>query len=396
MHNFMLLDIYTIRLMNILIGVVLTISLSASLRNRYVCPGVRFWFCAMLFFTLGSFFILIKNMFPVWVGIWGGYGALILAYVYLWFGFRRYTKTFSQNDYFAVLLAPITCLSVGWLYKSGISFGKQLQVILFVLAVLAVMSFILTLKQRKPSESGRLLCAWTLALVVGTLVIRFITIQQQDITPYTTGTDFSYIVLMLVWSLSLLGLGSSILLITAQWLQQRLFIDASQDALTGIFNRHALSELTETLALTSQQTTQTWSLAMIDIDHFKIVNDSYGHPIGDDVLKWVAMTLKQSVRHKDILARYGGEEFVVVLPDTTLAQARVWAERVRKTIAKTPFQSELHVIDITVSIGLASKVNTEDNLDDIIKQADVALYEAKHNGRNRVSWNDMLPASTKS
>ncbi len=120
-----------------------------------------------------------------------------------------------------------------------------------------------------------------------------------------------------------------------------------------------------------------------------------GTPL-DDVLKWVAITLKQSVRHKDILARYGGEEFVVVLPDTTLAQGRVWAERVRKTIAKTPFQSELHVIDITVSIGLASKVNTEDNLDDIIKHADVALYHAKHTGRNRISWNDMPPASTNS
>lgn len=386
MHDFMLLDLYTMRLMNVLIGVVLTIALSVSLRNRYVCPGIRFWFCAMLFFTIGSFFILIKNAFPIWVGILGGYGSLILAYVYLWLGFRLYTKTFVQHDYFAVLLAPITVATVFWLYETGTPFREQLQVVLFVLAFFAGMSFILALKQRKPSESGRLLCAWILAIVVGTLVTRGITIQSQEIYPSASGPDFSYIVLMLIWSLSLLGLGSSILLITAQWLQQRLFIDASYDPLTGIFNRHALSELTETLSLTSDQTTQTWSLAMIDIDHFKIVNDNYGHPIGDDVLKWVAMTLKQSVRHKDILARYGGEEFVVVLPDTSLAQACIWAERVRETIAKTPFQSEKHIIDITVSIGLASMNNTKDNLDEIIKHADVALYDAKNSGRNKISY----------
>ncbi|ALG05866.1 hypothetical protein AOZ06_02070 [Kibdelosporangium phytohabitans] len=120
------------------------------------------------------------------------------------------------------------------------------------------------------------------------------------------------------------------------------------------------------------------SLLMIDVDHFKRVNDQHGHLVGDTVLRTVAQTLKAEVRAGDLVGRYGGDEFVVFLSDTTGADAMAMAERIRRSVVRTVSQS---IVDISVSIGVAARGGH--NLDDLLHAADVALYEAKGGGRNR-------------
>jgi len=125
------------------------------------------------------------------------------------------------------------------------------------------------------------------------------------------------------------------------------------------------------------------SLLLTDIDHFKKINDSYGHPTGDDVLRRVAAILGASVRKIDIGARYGGEEFAIVLEATDKVGARNLAERIRGEIEQQTFQSSKGSFKATLSIGVASYPEDATVKADIIARADLALYSAKHGGRNR-------------
>jgi diguanylate cyclase (GGDEF)-like protein len=123
---------------------------------------------------------------------------------------------------------------------------------------------------------------------------------------------------------------------------------------------------------------------MTDIDHFKAVNDTYGHPAGDVVLKGVAQMLKEQARDTDVVARYGGEEFAVVMPETDLRGALVIAERLRETVAARAFHTELGPVRVTLSIGLAASPEDGTEMDALVQLADQCLYQAKRAGRNRV------------
>ncbi|WP_231701710.1 GGDEF domain-containing protein [Halopseudomonas salegens] len=158
---------------------------------------------------------------------------------------------------------------------------------------------------------------------------------------------------------------------------------ATEDALTGIANRRSFDEKLMELWHAFQRTQRPFSCLILDIDHFKQVNDVHGHALGDQVLRELAGVLHDQVRVTDVLARYGGEEFALLLPET-LAQpdALAVAEKIRETVENSRFVADLR---ITVSIGL-SQVRAEDEaLDKLFERADEALYRAKHQGRNRVA-----------
>jgi diguanylate cyclase (GGDEF)-like protein len=123
---------------------------------------------------------------------------------------------------------------------------------------------------------------------------------------------------------------------------------------------------------------------MIDLDHFKLVNDTYGHDIGDLVLRQVATTLRKEARAEDLVARMGGEEFLVIAPDTTLSAAMHLAERLRHAVARAPFTSGQISHTGTISVGVAQRNRAMTRVDELLKVADEGLYEAKRAGRNRV------------
>lgn len=159
---------------------------------------------------------------------------------------------------------------------------------------------------------------------------------------------------------------------------------AQTDSLTGILNRLTLEKRYATLYREMQVSGKEFCLMMIDIDHFKEVNDSHGHLVGDSVLKELANYLKSYFRKSDLIFRYGGEEFVVLLPDISLSHAIVSAQKLRALIAKEIFRSEYVAVSVTISIGLSMIGKDDDTLNSIIAKADNALYEAKSNGRDRV------------
>lgn len=175
----------------------------------------------------------------------------------------------------------------------------------------------------------------------------------------------------------------------------QLLLDLSNtDHLTGLFNRRYMMEALDKEVQRCIRKSGDLSLIMLDIDHFKHVNDRFGHLQGDVVLQRVALLLKKELRSYDCAARYGGEEFIAILPDSTLQQSVFVADRIRLAIQGAIFDGPLSPLCLTASVGVArfSKEQSA-TVDGFIKQADDALYRAKANGRNRVEFHE--PDDTK-
>jgi two-component system cell cycle response regulator len=161
---------------------------------------------------------------------------------------------------------------------------------------------------------------------------------------------------------------------------------ASLDELTKLHNRRYLTTYLKREFERSRQTGKPLSLVILDVDHFKKVNDTYGHAVGDVVLVELGRRMVQLVRSSDLPARYGGEEFVVVMPETEPAVARAVAERLRHCVANKPFEAVKDdlMLDITISVGVANLTESVATPDDLFRLADDALYKAKAGGRNQV------------
>lgn len=168
--------------------------------------------------------------------------------------------------------------------------------------------------------------------------------------------------------------------------QEKLYEFATRDSLTGLLNRReGFRRFAEELSRT-RRTGEALSLMMIDIDHFKKINDNCGHQIGDAILKEVTLTILKTLRDYDLIMRYGGEEFAVMLPSTTIEKAMEVAERARDSIENMDTLPKYGIDGITVSIGV-SQLILDDTLDVLISKADTALYLAKERGRNSVYTN---------
>ncbi len=157
------------------------------------------------------------------------------------------------------------------------------------------------------------------------------------------------------------------------------------DGLTQVFNRRYFEDAIERELSRSRRYTRPLSLVMIDIDHFKKINDGFGHLAGDAVLKEVAGTVKTRTRREDVLARYGGEEFALLLPEIDLKGAALLAEKLRKLVEKHTFTFDGEVIPVTLSAGVATVHKKNEDPHELIGRADEKLYEAKGAGRNRIA-----------
>ncbi len=162
-----------------------------------------------------------------------------------------------------------------------------------------------------------------------------------------------------------------------------LMLQANTDSLTGAMSRRSFQTSTEREIARAQRNGTELSCALIDIDHFKSINDTYGHGVGDVVLQRVVATCKSELRASDYIGRLGGEEFAAMLPDASPDSALEVAERIRKAVAAMVVEVSAGKIGATVSIGLATRTAVENNFELLLRRADVAVYKAKSGGRNR-------------
>ena len=168
-------------------------------------------------------------------------------------------------------------------------------------------------------------------------------------------------------------------------MERQLINLALFDSLTGALSRPAFMEQSKKELARSKRYHRPLSVMMIDIDHFKLINDTYGHASGDHVLEIFVEAIQEAIRSTDFLGRVGGEEFALLLPDTPLKSAYHLAERVRERITRYPYLAGDMLIEVTASLGVAEYQASDVNMKSLLKRADEALYKAKQTGRNRVS-----------
>lgn len=221
-----------------------------------------------------------------------------------------------------------------------------------------------------------MMCGFFAFRVILALIIPSSTVNLLKAGPFV-------VIFLIVGLIGILGFnGSGMGLVIGQMIGKihRLSIE---DPLTKTFNRRHITQLASLEIKKLGKKESEFSIIMLDIDHFKKVNDIYGHAAGDTVLVQCSEVLRQCVRGTDYVGRLGGEEFCLMLPDTTIEEAKVLAERVRVALEGTVVQWEDKTIPITASFGVSSLIRT-DEWSSLLNKADVAMYQAKNNGRNQV------------
>lgn len=165
---------------------------------------------------------------------------------------------------------------------------------------------------------------------------------------------------------------------------RKLELLASTDPLTGAYNRRHFLEVSNAELQRSKRYKHPFTVLMLDIDHFKTVNDTHGHNIGDEALKETVSTIQDALRTEDTLGRLGGEEFAVIFPQTVASNAALVAERIRGDIARIEIDTPNGPLKFTMSIGISESSDDDRSIEEALTRADKALYEAKENGRNKV------------
>lgn len=235
------------------------------------------------------------------------------------------------------------------------------------------------------SRSSAIALAAPVVLTLLAFFVRAAVITYSDVTGVVeldVGSTFDTVVTLgfLVFlglfnfSLSNLVLGSLI---------RRLENLSSTDQLTGLYNRRVMMERLDSEHARFARSTQAYAVIMMDLDHFKRINDTRGHAAGDAVLQEVAKRLQGTVRTTDTLARMGGEEFMVLLPLNDMDGAMVHAERIRHSVSETPISIPDGELVVTLSLGVADALGSDKGFDTVVSRADAALYIAKAQGRNR-------------
>jgi diguanylate cyclase (GGDEF)-like protein len=348
-------------------------------------PGLRTWvaggwliFSAMVLLGLRDW---TSNLATVTLGN----GALMLAYIVWLAGTHKHLGQRIRWTPWLLAWAVATAL-VSWFIFVEPSFRVRTVVVAGLCACLSAHHAVVLLRNPRVERFGRsigvsLTITWLLILaaVYAIRALHAAWLPQGSTGLLTQGVvqivytgSFTICNLMLV-----IGYATT----ASDHVRARIEDQAIHDPLTGGLNRQALMDSLERERAHSARTGQPFSVAMLDVDHFKKINDSHGHPVGDRVLVHLCRRMSALVRPNDVVARYGGEEFVIVMPETTLGAALQAGQRLLTHAVQVDDQA---LPAFTVSIGLAQWSAVDNSVETVIARADAALYAAKANGRNRV------------
>lgn len=367
------------------VSLALTASLSAMgiiLRGQ---PGLRWWILALWLAAGGSVLLGFRDRLPDVIPVMGGHTLLALGAGMTWAGVRELCErplklglalgfTGSYLAVHAYFLFGYPSFAIRGLNYTAMSAAWNLAIAwtLFRHAPLDLL------------QSFRLVASLFLVDALGSLgIFLFKLLDPQAAAPQRLNglAAAQYLQGVVLGTLEVMGF----VLLLSHRLLRKAQEAARRDGLTGVLNRRALDEEATRLLEVCRRQEIPCSFAMIDLDHFKDLNDRFGHAAGDAALRHVAGLLEGGLRKADLLGRYGGEEFCIVMPGTPLDQARSVAERLRERVALRPPIWEGRAIPLTFSLGLACSGGLEPvDYSGLQARADRSLYRAKQGGRNRV------------
>lgn len=380
----MLLDPRTLLFSLILVNSLMVLSLfvAASVKGRD--RGLNKWAIAVLLETLTWLLVALRGVVTDELSIVAANLFKAASYAYILIAIHEFqARPFARWQVIVPLLAMLfmSVLLVDDIAGRFIWCGA-----IYAFQVVLIMRALWSDSEMRQGRAWRLLFGGTL-LILLVLLLRAVAAlsgmadfaqPQNHISPHWV----QVITFIAVMTSALLGSVGFLLMIKERTDREIMHL-AMTDSLTGVPNRRALIEQAERVL--AGRSGLPMSLLMIDVDHFKRINDTYGHPLGDEVLRQATALMGKRLRAGDVLGRYGGEEFCVIAPYTDAGGAQVLAESLREILATTPLQTEEGEIAITISIGYTCCTTAgAHEPKELLAQADAALYQAKQAGRNRV------------
>lgn len=374
-----LLDLRTIVAVTGVMACLMSLVIHAQ-RRSYPASirGLDHWAAGPLIAFVSTVLFGLRGVLPEWLSVGAANALLFVAVGLLLAGSMRFFGQALPRWFLPALLLLAAAVAGGLLAYQG-RYVERVLFMCLLLGAVNVWHAALLWRQQPKNFAIRFTLAVLLLLAV-TVLFRAIAVllepPVQDL--FAPSPSQAVYVLSLSFGLLLLPIGS--VLMASERLREELEKLATQDALTGTFTRRALFELGEYELARGRRSGTPVAVLMMDIDHFKDINDRHGHRVGDAVIRVFADRAGSVLRAPAILGRYGGEEFVAVLPDSDSAQARLAAERIRHAAGK-----DGSLPRFTISIGIAvCGAPHEQTLAELIDRADVGLYRAKRLGRDRI------------
>ncbi len=379
----------------LLTALITTVLYAVWLFNRNI-PGLRLW---MVSFLLGSVFsssLVVRDWFPEVVGVVISQGSVSLAAYLCLMASRMYVGRRPFSHLYAVV--GIGALVLASVYYTVVQPHLGMR---FAFSGLGPgICFLLTARTLAEGGVRRVPARYLLALVAGLhglfLLLRPLLFQ---LSPVASGGSpdagvvalvSQFVLLESIVAVVLLGFGA--LILANEFITSELRHLAEVDPLTNVFNRRAFLTLLDKAISGAQRTRADLPVLVMDLDHFKSINDTWGHRAGDDVLRHFVMLAQRCLRKEDVMGRLGGEEFAIFLPNANPAGALTVAERLRALVESQPLAAGPQSIPLTVSVGVTLCVR-RDTAGAALQRADEAMYLAKERGRNRVELSEktLLP-----
>jgi len=349
-------------------------------------PGIRNWAFGSMLIAMAGALLTLRDVAPVWLTYTVHNTLVMVSYASFLIGSAKH---FGHDHRFIGLGVAFV---VAWLAQTYFTHeqdslrGRYLSLTGFIFAACFLHAVVLAreiFRRQAQSERQSLGVSFTAFWVAFSAVVFGLrwghaVLWPQDGQGLLDTTPLQALYLgTYTFGLTMVNIG--FLLLTSEVIRRNFEILAATDALTGIRSRRVVIDSANNLFERSRRSEQPFVVMMIDLDHFKAVNDNYGHAVGDEVLRAFCRRIEHVLRRSDVLGRFGGEEFVVLLPDSTADQAVQLAGRLLQAAAMS--DSQLPVI--TVSIGVSEWRPTDESAFQLLERADHALYEAKMAGRNR-------------
>ena len=378
-------DVPTLLLMIIVSSTVVAVALLV-LNGSQRRDGLHYWAGALLLCAAGYGLLLLRGRVPDFLSVVLANALLSAAFA----GFLVAVRCFHGLPLqWARALVPVLAVVVLMSFFQD-NFFARIVVSAWSLALQSAWVLWALLRQGPPHEGGlsrgALLLALGVALELVTVLVRgsWIVFFSFEGTTILQGNVVQTLTFMVAF-VALLVTSFGFVFMAKERADDANVRLAAQDALTGVSNRRALMlALERELARATRQNTPL-NLLMLDIDHFKQVNDHHGHLVGDQVLRHVVEVVRQRLRGEDVMGRYGGEEFLLLLPSTNLHGAQQLAQQLCHAVQAAPFVWGNQSIQVTASVGIAGfSTRSQDGWGALLQAADSALYRAKKNGRNRV------------
>lgn len=370
----------TVQLITALLIVVLTLVMLMIWRLYPKVPGIRSWALASVAALMVAVLAFGRNSNPSLLNLGLSNMAILLVAALIWCGCRDYVGRPVSCARALLPLVGIAAVLIVLLEAFGFPVWMRLSFQGLVVGVLYLMAALVLFKQeglRRATPNFFIVAASLhaafLILLRPWLMHRHIDSGAATIIPPLVSLEAIVFFLMITIVL--------IMLVT-EHVNRQLTVLSEIDGLTGVFNRRTFLRLLDKAKARSERSGEPLGLIALDLDHFKLVNDQFGHPCGDQVLRSFAACAQLNLRTQDVIGRIGGEEFAIFLPDTPFKDAKVIAQRLRQSCESDAVRCAQQVVRYTISIGL-TMLQAGENKQAALSRADKAMYEAKRTGRNR-------------